>query len=421
MPASRAPGQRVVVTGLGILSPLGLEIASHWQAVRSGCSGIRAITRFATEGLRTRIAGELPGFDPRQTLEERVLVQMDRFAQMAVVAAFAAMRDAGLDARAHGLDPYRVGAAIGTAQGGRISDEEVMAQYFKSDGMRVRPLGVPLIMPSAATAWVSIQCGAKGASYPLTNACASGLNAIGLAAQLLRAGAPVDVFLAGGSDAPVTRSMLAGWSATRATSARNDTPQQACRPFDRDRDGMVVSEGAAVLVLERQSHAERRSARIRGEVLGYGATCDAGDLALPDASGASAAEAIGAALRDAGVLREEIGYVSAHGTATRANDPAETRALERAFGEHSRRLAVSALKSMLGHTMGAAGAVESATALLALENGTIPPTINYTTPDPECDLDYVPGEARPHDGRCALVNSFAFGGANAALVLARWE
>ncbi len=410
----------MVVTGIGILSPLGADTAAHWAGAREGRSGVRPITRFPVEGFRTRFAGQLPSFAPEAFAPERQLVQMDPFAQMAVAAAGLALRDAGL-APGGNVDSFRVAVAVGTSQGGRVADEEVMGQYFRSDGRRVRPLAVPLIMPAAASSWVSIVHGARGPAYPITSACTTGLASIGLATQLLRTEAPVDVFLAGGADAPVTRSLLAGWCAARATSARNDDPERASRPFDAGRDGLVIAEGAGVLVLERLPHAAARRAHVYAEVRGFGATSDAHDLTAPDPGGEPAARAILAALEDAGAGPEEVGWVSAHGTSTRLNDAAETAALKRAFGGHARRLAISALKSMTGHTMGAAGAIEAATAALALRDGVVPPTINQETRDPDCDLDYVANAARPRPEGLALVESFAFGGANAALLLARGE
>lgn len=413
---SRPPELRVAVTGIGLLSPLALSAAAHWEGVLAGRSGARPITHFPTEGLRTRFAGQLPGFEP-EGLSPAHRTMTDRFAQLGVAACRAALRDAALTPGAGALPPERVGIVLGTAQGGRIADEELMEAYFRSGGARVKPHAVPLVMPSAASVWASIACGVRGPVLPISNACASGLQSVAIGAALLRGGAPVDVVLAGASDAPVTRTMLAAWCSARATSARNDDPPRASRPFDRGRDGMVLSEGAAVLVLERLDHALKRGVPVYAEVLGQGHSADAHDITAPDPEGAGAAAAMRSALADAGIPADTVAFVSAHGTSTRLNDAAEARAIRAVFGVRERGPAVTAIKSMTGHAMGASGAIEAATVALALRHRLIPATINLDDPDPECALDHVRGEPRALAPGPALVNSFAFGGANTSLVL----
>lgn len=414
---SLAPGARVAVTGIGILSPLGLSTAAHWEGLLAGRSGVRPVTHFPVEGLRTRFAGQLPGFVPEGLTDSQVGMT-DRFAQMAVAASLAALRDARLRPGEDGLAPERVGLVLGTAQGGRIADEELMETYFRTEGRRVRPVAVPLVMPSAGAVWSSLVTGARGPLVPISNACASGLQGIGLAAAWLRSGAPVDVFLAGASDAPVTRTMLAAWCAARATSARNDDPAAASRPFDRTRDGLVLAEGAAVVVLERLDAALARGARVYAEILGHGHSADAHDITAPDPGGAGPAAAMRAALADAGVSPGEVELLSAHGTSTRLNDAVEAKAIRTVWGDVGP--AVCAVKSATGHAMGASGAIEAATAALAVHHGTAPPTRNLDEPDADCALDHVRGERRSLAGGAAVVNAFAFGGANSSLVLAPW-
>jgi 3-oxoacyl-[acyl-carrier-protein] synthase II len=410
----------VVVTGLGVLSPLGLDAASHWRAALAGRSGVRTITAFPVDGLRTRFAGQLEGFAPEGLIPAADLPQMDRFSQIAVVAAQQALADAGLRPGDGGLDPERVGVCIGTAQGGRIADEQAMEMYFRSEGRRTRPLAVPLIMPNAAAAWTGILCRARGPAFPVASACAAGLQSIAVGTLLLRSGA-ADVVLAGASDAPVTRTLLVAWGAARATSTRNDAPERASRPFDRGRDGFVLAEGAAVLVLERAPEAVARGARIYAEVAGHGHSADAHDIVAPDPDGAGAALAMRRALAEAEASFDQVAAVSAHGTSTRLNDAAEARALRAVLNGREAAVPVTALKSMTGHAMGASGAIEAATAALSLRDGLVAPTANLEDVDPDCALDHVVGAPRPLPEGVFLVNSFGFGGANASLALARWR
>jgi 3-oxoacyl-[acyl-carrier-protein] synthase II len=410
----------VVVTGLGVLSPLGLDAAAHWRAALAGRSAIRTITSFPVEGLRTRFAGQLEGFAAERLLPAAELSQMDRFSQIAAVAAKQALADAGLAPGEDGLDPDRVGVCIGTAQGGRIADEQAMEMYFRSEGRRTRPLAVPLIMPNAAAAWAGILCRARGPTFPVASACAAGLQSIAVGVLLLRSGA-ADVVLAGASDAPVTRTLLVAWGAARATSTRNDAPERASRPFDRSRDGFVLGEGAAVMVLEGADAAAARGARVYASVSGHGHSADAHDIVAPDPEGAGAVLAMRRALDDAAVSPDQVAAVSAHGTSTRLNDAAEARALRAVLEGREAKVPVTALKSMTGHAMGASGAIEAATAVLALREGLIPPNANLEEVDPDCALDHVVGAPRALPEGVFLVNSFAFGGANASLVLARWR
>jgi len=410
---------RVVVTGLGILSPLGTDAEAHYTAACAGASGLRPVRGFEVGDLRTRFAGQV---DDRGISEPLAAVNtslMDRFSQMAVVASQAALADAGLDSEKAGVPPERVAVCVGSAMGGRISDEQWMATYFTTGEKSGRASAVPLIMSGGATAWVSILTDARGPSLPISSACAAGLQSIGAGTSLLRSGV-ADIVIAGGSDAPVTRSTVVAWAASRATSALNDSPGTASRPFDRTRDGFVLSEGAAILILERAEAAVRRGARIYAEVRGVSNSADAFDIAAPSPSGEGATRAMRAALEDAGARPELVTLVSAHATSTRLNDPIEAKAIREVFGPDSGPT-VMALKSMTGHSMGASGAIEAATLCLTIKNGVIPPNPNLNDVDPACVLNHVGRTAGRYEGGLVLANSFAFGGANSCLVLAPWN
>jgi len=407
---------RVAITGLGIVSPLGVSAQEHFAAALRGQSGIRAVTLFDVTGLRSHIAGQVGIADLGSMLPHLSAMQMDRFSQLAAMAAREALTDASLDTTDGSIERSRMGVCIGTAQGGRISDEQLMARYF--DGRRPRPLAVPLVMPNAALAWVSIMAGAEGPGLPIASACAAGLQSIAMGARLIESGA-ADIVLAGASDAPVTRTMMMAWSGARATSVRNHDPEAASRPFDAERDGFVLAEGAAVLVLERGSRAEARGVRIYAQILGQGHTLDAHDIVSPAPDGRGGIASMRAALKDAQLEAREIAWLSAHGTSTKLNDAAERRAIQTVFGSHVTELKVTALKALTGHAMGASGAIEAATAALTIQTGQLAPNRNLTRPDPECDLRHVATPGETVSGP-AMINSFAFGGANVSVVLGPW-
>jgi 3-oxoacyl-[acyl-carrier-protein] synthase II len=405
--------RRVVITGMGVVSPLGIGVDPFWAALCRGESGIRRITRFDPSPFPSQIAGEVLDFDPLNHLPRRDVVRTDRFVQYALVAASEAMTHAKLQIEGRN---DRVGVAIGTGLGGLgllVTALETL-RHEGPDG--ISPYAMPGFLPSMAAGWVSLRSGARGPIAAPTTACAAGSQAIGDAFRLIQRG-DADAMLAGGADALVHPLVLGCFSALRALSRQNAEPSRASRPFDRDRDGFVLAEGAGVLVLEEREAARARGAHVYAEVVGYGATADAHHPTAPSTEGPARAMAL--CLQEAGLQPEEVDYVNAHGSATPQNDANETRAIHQAFGAHARRLLVSSTKSMTGHLIGAAGAVEAIATVLALERGLVPPTINYRTPDPECDLDYVPNEARPARLRTAIKNAFAFGGMNVTLALRR--
>ncbi|HEY8490918.1 MAG TPA: beta-ketoacyl-ACP synthase II [Dehalococcoidia bacterium] len=410
--------RRVVITGMGIISPLGLTVDDFWQACVEGRSGVGLLTAEFGEGYPTRVVAEVKGFDPHDYIDRKDARRMARFSQMAVAAARQALEDAGLDLERE--DRARCGVLIGNGIGGFPNVDEAMRVMLSRGGMRVDPFFVPKMLPNMAAANVSMVFGLKGYSNTVTTACAAGTQALGDAMNLIRHGR-ADVIVAGGTEAGISELGLAGFAVMRAMTTRNDDPQRASRPFDKDRDGFVSGEGAAMLVLESLEHALRRGARIRAELAGYGACSDAFHIVAPCADGEGAARAITWALEDAGVTPDEVDYINAHGTSTPLNDVAETLAIKRALGERAYQVPVSSTKSMVGHGLGASGAIESVACVRTLETGIIHPTINYETPDPECDLDYVPNRARRADVRVVLKNSFGFGGQNACLVFRRYE
>jgi 3-oxoacyl-[acyl-carrier-protein] synthase II len=407
----------VVVTGAGLVTPLGCGVLQNWEAVCAGRSGIGAITRFDATPLPSRVAGEVHGFEADRFLERKEQRRTDLFAQYALAASQLALDDAGLTSPfAH---PERVGVIVGTGIGGIKSLEDSIPAFLERDVRRVSPFFVPRLIPNMAANHVAIRFGARGPSYATSSACASGAHAIGDALGLLREGVQ-DVVLAGGAEAPLCLMGFMGFAAMRAlTTAFNDQPSRASRPFDVDRDGFVMAEGAGILVLETLEHARARGARAAVEVAGYGATCDAHHLTQPEPDGVGAATCMRLALADAGLSPADVDYVNAHGTGTTLNDVVETHAIKDVFGAHAPRLAVSSTKSMTGHLLGAAGAIEAAYTVLALVHDTVPPTINLDRVDPACDLDYVPHRARSLAMRAALSNSFGFGGTNACLAFRR--
>jgi 3-oxoacyl-[acyl-carrier-protein] synthase II len=411
--------RRVVVTGLGLVTPLGTGIEVNWERLVAGRSGVRAITRFDASAVSARIAGQVPDFEPERFIEKRDLKKMDVFIQFAVAAAQMAVEDAGLATPVPA--PTRTGVVVGVGMGGIASLEESYELFTSGNLRRVSPFFIPRLIPNMAPGHIALRCGARGPNYAVTSACASAAHALGDALELIRGGR-ADVMLAGGSEAPVCLLGVGGFAAMRALATGfNDEPARASRPFDARREGFVIAEGAGMLVLEALEHAEARGARIYAELAGYGANCDAFHMTQPAPEGAGAAECMALALEDAGVHPFEVGYVNAHGTGTPFNDEAETLALKRVFGEHAARLPVSSTKSMTGHLLGAAGAVEAAYTVLALGRGVLPPTINLDEPDPACDLDYVPHTAREARIDVALSNSFGFGGTNVSLAFRRAE
>lgn len=405
--------RRVVVTGLGVVCPLGNDIPTLWDALIHGRSGISRVTGFDIEKHTTKIAGQVNGFNPLSILDEKEVELYDRFIQFAIVASHSAATDAGLDMSR--LDPTRIGAYIGSGIGGIGTIEKQNEILLQRGPRRISPHFIPSVITNMASGIASMKLGLKGPNESVATACATGNHAIGDAFRCIQRG-DADIMLCGGSEAAVTPLGMAGFCSMRALSTRNDAPEKASRPFDKERDGFVMAEGAGVVVLEELESARRRGARIYAEIVGYGATADAFHLTAPAPEGEGAQRAMAAALADARIPPEEVDYINAHGTSTPVGDVRETQAIKGFFKEHARKLAVSSTKSMVGHLLGAAGGVEAAASVLTLLNGVIHPTINYEVPDPECDLDYVPNAAREAKVRVAMSNSLGFGGHNATLV-----
>ena len=399
---------RVVITGLGAVSALGLDVRAHSEALRAGRCAIGPLRNTVTEGLVTKVGAEVSGFDPASYFEAGKLALLDRCAQLALVAAREAVAGSGLNFR-EGLGP-RSAVVIGAGVGGQSTLDENYYRVYGQNAKRLHPFTIPKLMISAAASHITMEHGITGPSFTVASACASANHAIGIAFHMVRSGS-VDVAVTGGTEAAITFGTMKGWDALRVMAP--DT----CRPFSQDRKGMVLGEGAAAVVLETLDRAQARGAQILGEIVGFGMSSDAGDIVLPAAEGAAAA--MRACLVDANLLPENVGYINAHGTGTAANDITETKAIHMVMGEHAKRLAVSSTKSMHGHALGAAGALELAATVIALREGFIPPTANFTAPDPQCDLDYVPNEARAQQVDVAISNSFAFGGQNAVLALRR--
>lgn len=404
--------ERVVVTGMGTVNPIGLTLEETWRHALQGVSGVGPITRFDASGLGVQIACEVKGFDPAARMDAREARRRDRFEQYAAAAAAEAVAHAGLPLREE--QAGRVAVTISCAVGGLESIQDTILTLHRDGARRISPFAIPMLMPNGAAGMVAIDLGARGPCYSIASACASGADGIGQGWLLIRAGA-ADVVIAGGTEATVTAVAIGAFDRVGALSRRNQEPDSTPSPFDRDRDGLVMGEGAAVLVLESESHARARGAAILAELAGYAATADAYHVTAPAEDGAGGAAAMTAALRAAGLRPDEIDYINAHGTGTLLNDLAETRAIKTALGAHAARVPVSSTKSMTGHMMGATGALEAVFCVQVIREGVIPPTIHYRTPDPACDLDYVPNQARPLPVRVALSNAFGFGGHNAVL------
>jgi 3-oxoacyl-[acyl-carrier-protein] synthase II len=410
--------RRVVVTGLGLVSPLGTGVEKNWQAILEGRSGIRKITRFATDGFPSRIAGEVPDFKAEDFIESKEIKKMDLFIQFALGAAAMAMEDSGL--KIEGEFANEVGVIIGVGLCG-IDTIEVTHKALLDGGPRkISPFFIPKVISNLAAGHIAIRYGAKGVNWTPTSACASGTHAIGEAFHLIRRGMQ-DAVIAGGAEACITPLGVGGFSSMKALSTRNDEPERASRPFDKERDGFIIGEGSGVLILEEREQALKRGAKIYAEVVGYAANGDAHHMTAPAPEGEGAARCMRLALKDAGVAPSDIDYINAHGTSTEYNDANETTAIKTVFGEHAGKVAVSSTKSMTGHLLGAAGAVEGVYSVLALYHGVLPPTINYENPDPTCDLDYVPNTVRKADIEVALSNSFGFGGTNACAIFRRGQ
>ncbi|AQS55582.1 beta-ketoacyl-ACP synthase II [Novibacillus thermophilus] len=409
---------RVVITGMGVVSPLGNDKETFWDALLSGKSGIGPITHFDASQYPSRIAGEVKHFDPLNYMEKKDARRMDRFVQFAVAAAKMALEDAAFDMQS--IDPDRVGVYIGSGIGGLNTWEEQHRILLEKGPRRVSPFFIPMMIANMASGQVSIMTGAKGPNSAAISACATGTHAIGDAFRIIQRG-EADAMLAGGAEATITPTAFAGFSSMKALStSRNDAPTKASRPFDKDRDGFVMSEGSGVLLLERLEPAVARGANIYAEVVGYGMSGDAYHLTSPSPGGEGAARCMKRALQDAGLRPEDVGYINAHGTSTDYNDALETMAIKSTFGAHAYKVAISSTKSMTGHLLGAAGAVEAIATALALKDQILPPTINYETPDPECDLDYVPNESRRAEIAAAISNSLGFGGHNATIALKKF-
>jgi 3-oxoacyl-[acyl-carrier-protein] synthase II len=410
--------RRVVVTGVGMVTPLGHTAASTWEALLAGRSGAGPITRFDASAFETKIACEVKDFDPGRYLDRKEARRMDRYTHFAIAATAEALQDANLRITPENADD--IGIIVGSGIGGIETLSQQFQVYFEKGPSRLSPFLCTMMIGNMAAGHASIVFGMRGPNYGTVSACASGAHAIGAAFETVRRGA-ASVMLAGGAEAPVVPIGIGTFNSMRALSTRNDEPEKASRPFDRDRDGFVIGEGAGILVLEELEHARSRGAHIYGEVVGYGATADACHVTAPAEGGAGAARAMLAALREAGLHPDDVDYINAHGTSTPLNDKAETSAIKAVFGKHAWDIPVSSTKSMTGHLLGAAGAVEAIICLLAIRDSIVPPTINLENPDPDCDLDYVPNVARRHRVRVALSNSLGFGGHNAALILRAFD
>lgn len=407
---------RIVITGMGVVSPLGNTIEELWDGISSGRSGIRKIDFL--EDLPVTFGGLASTFNPAKYLGSKDSGRLDRYAQIGVTAGIDAVNQAGITKDTY--PEFRTGVIIGTGAGGIATFEDQNAVFRERGPKRMSPLSVPMYIPNMATGYLSILTGAKGPGMAVASACATGGHALGLAARLIQAG-DADCMIAGGVEACVSRFIISGFIAMKSLSTRNSDPAGASRPFDKDRDGFVMSEGGAVFVLEKESLAQRRGAKILGRLLGIGMTQDAYHIVAPDPDAPAVVYAMNQAIRESGIAPEKIGYINAHGTSTKLNDKAETNAIKKVFGSHAYKLKISSTKSMTGHLIGGASALETAISILALNNSILPPTINLHTPDPECDLDYIPNVAVSSDTEYSMNNAFGFGGQNVCLVLGKGE
>ena len=410
--------RRVVVTGIGVISPLGTGIEKNWKRILEGRSGIRRITKFDATNFPVQIAGEVPDFNPDDFIEKKEIKKMDTFIQYALAASIMAQKDAGLEITSDNAE--RVGVYIGSGIGGLPAIEHWHSILKEKGPDRITPFFIPMVLINLASGQVSIRLGAKGPNTCAVTACATGTHSIGDAYNLIRNG-EADAMVAGGTESTITPLCIAGFNAMKALSTNNAEPQKASRPFDKNRDGFIVAEGAGVIVLEEAESAKKRGARIYAEIIGYGMNADAYHMTTPSPDGEGAERCISLAIKSAQINPHEVDYINAHGTSTYYNDLYETMAVKTVFKEHAKKLAISSTKSMTGHLLGAAGGVEAVFTALSLYQGIMPPTINYENPDPECDLDYVPNKAREKKIKIAISNSFGFGGTNAALVFKKFQ
>ena len=409
--------KRVVVTGLGAITPIGNTLAEYWEGLLVGRNGIGPITLFDASRHDCRIAGEVKGFDPHQYMERKEAKRMDRFAQFGICASKQTLADAQF--AINDLNAEQVGVIIGTGIGGLKVLEDQQEVYLNRGPSRCSPFMIPMMIANMAAGLTAIHTGAKGPNNCTVTACAAGSNAVGDAFRLVQRGY-AQAMICGGTEAAVTPLSVAGFAAARAVSTRNDSPETACRPFDRDRDGFILGEGSGILLLEELEHALSRGAKIYAEIIGYGMTCDAYHMTSPVPGGEGAARAIQMAMKDAGITPEQVSYINAHGTSTTANDSTETAAIKKALGESAYKVAVSSTKSMTGHLLGGSGGIEAVATVMAIANDHIPPTINLKNPDPACDLDYVPNQSRAQTVDVALSNSFGFGGHNVTLAFRKF-
>lgn len=409
--------QRAVITGMGVVSPVGSNLETFWNSLITGQSGIDFVTRFDVGDMPTKVAGEIKDFEPTDWLDRKESRHMDRFTQLAMAAAKMAVQDSGLNLDQ--VNKERASCIVGTGVGGVTTLEQQKEVLMNKGPGRISPFFIPMLISNMAAGHISLEFGLQGSSLSVATACASATNAIGEAMRLIEHGY-ADVVLCGGTEAPIVPLAFAGFCAMKAMSTEKENPREACRPFDARRSGFVMGEGAGILVLESLEHAQKRQARIYAELSGYGSTCDAYHITSPAPGGTGAIQSMQTALAGAEVRPEEVDYINAHGTGTNANDSAETAAIKALFGEAAPKVAISSTKSMTGHLLGAAGAIEAIACALTIKNSMIPPTINYGEPDPECDLDYVPNTPRQKEVQVALSNTFGFGGHNATIVLKRY-
>ena len=410
--------RRVVITGMGAVTPVGLDVPAMWDSLLAGRSGVGRITSFDPSDFDSQIAAEIHGFDPAQYLSPKEVRRSERFTQLAIAASKQAVADAAITL--DGADPFRYGVVIGTGIGSMRLVEEQHSVLLTKGPKKITPFMIPMLICNMAPGHVAMDLGFKGPNFCTTTACASGAHGVGEAFRIIQKG-QADVMLGGGTESCITPTTVGGFCALMALSRRNDAPPQASRPFDRQRDGFVIGEGAGVLVLEELAHAKQRQAKIYAEIVGYGLTADAYHMTAPDPEGAGAARAMAMALEDAALRPGDVAYLNAHGTSTELNDKIETLAIKKTFGPAAKTVAISSTKSMMGHLIGAAGGVEAVISVLAIHHGAIPPTINYEHPDPACDLDYVPNTARKAPVEAALSNSLGFGGHNASLLFRKFR
>jgi 3-oxoacyl-[acyl-carrier-protein] synthase II len=410
--------RRVVVTGMGAVTPLGIGVEKSWQSLCRGKSGVGEVSHFDARDFRTRVAGEVKGFNPADFVDKKLARRGDRFIHFALAAARMALEDSGLSI--NDSNSQRVGVSVGTAMGGIESIEKNHQLLLQGERRQITPFFIPSFLCNMASGQVAIEFGARGVNLCTVTACASGTQAIGNAFRVIQED-EADVMIAGGAEAAIRPLIFAGLDVLKVMTARNEQPERASRPFDKDRDGFIISEGSGVVILEELEFAQNRGAKIYGEVLGYGLNSDAYHITAPDPEGKGAAGCMRMALKDADISSDKVDYINAHGTSTVLNDLSETRAIKSVFGKRSKQIPISSNKSMIGHMWAGAGVVEAIFSLLTINHGIIPPTINYETPDPECDLDYVPNKARRAEVRIALSNSFGFGSTNATLILGKFS